>query len=68
MVSQKGTVCFKSGNISLGLSIGDTCIVPAIKELCTTQASESSEQLVEKIREDWCKCLDQSTTTEGMHV
>ena len=66
MVSQKGTLCFSSGNAKMGLSIGDQYIVPAIKELCT-QTSDGSEQVVEKVREDWCKLLGpEDPLSEGM--
>ena len=67
MVSQKGTRCFNTESVSAGLDIGNTFIVPAIKEL-TSQASVGDEVVVEKIREEWCNCLEQSSLTEGSYI
>ena len=64
-VSHVGTDCFASGKVTQGLAIGNNLIVPALKEL-SLRPFIGDEQVIERVREDWCQCLGQNDLTEGV--
>ena len=64
-VSHVGTDSFASGKVTQGLAIGNNLIVPALKEL-SLRPFIGDEQVIERVREDWCQCLGQNDLTEGV--
>ena len=64
-MSQLGTAAFNAGEVSTSLFIGNEYIVPSLKAF-TQHTFPGDDPILEKVREEWCQCLDQSSLTEGM--
>jgi hypothetical protein len=62
-VSQLGTTAFTSGEVGTSLKIGNDYIVPSLKAF-SRSPFEGDESIVERVREEWCQCLDRSSLTE----
>ena len=63
-VSCTGTESFRAGDVRKGLSIGDDFIVPGIKAF-TRCEFQGDDRVLEQVRAQWCKCLDQRSLIEG---
>ncbi|XP_011404322.2 PREDICTED: ubiquitin carboxyl-terminal hydrolase 28-like isoform X1 [Amphimedon queenslandica] len=63
MVSEIGTVAFTSGEVSSSIVIGNDYIVPGLKAF-SLHPFPGDDSILEKVREEWCQCLDQSSLTE----
>ena len=64
-MSQLGTAAFNAGEVSTSLFIGNEYIVPSLKAF-TQHVFPGDDPILEKVREEWCQCLDQSSLTEGI--
>ena len=64
MVSEMGTVAFTSGEVSSSIVIGNDYIVPGLKAF-SLHPFTGDDSILEKVREEWCQCLDQSSLTES---
>ena len=64
-MSQLGTAAFNAGEVSTSLFIGNEYIVPSLKAF-TQHPFLGDNPILEKVREEWCQCLDQSSLTEDM--
>ena len=63
-MSQLGTAAFNAAEVSTSLFIGNEYIVPGLKAF-TKHVFPGDDPILEKMREEWCRCLDQSSLTEG---
>ena len=60
-VSELGTAAFTSGEVSSSIVIGNEYIVPGLKAF-SQHPFNGDEPILERVREEWCRCLDGSLT------
>ncbi len=56
---------FEQGDVSTGIQIANTLIVPALVQL-TEENYLEREMVLEKVREEWCQCLNRPDLDECM--
>ena len=55
---------FERGEIKDGIQIANTLVVPALAQLSRESRTEG-EKVLEKVREEWCQCLNRPDLNEG---
>lgn len=63
-MSELGTTAFTAGEVSSSIIIGNEYIVPSFKAFGRIPLP-GDDAIMERVREEWCLCLGQSSLTEG---
>ena len=58
---------FEQGEIRSGLQVANTLVVPALAQL-SRESGGGGEEVLEKVREEWCQCLNRPDLNEGEHM
>ena len=63
---------FERGDVRDGIQIANTLVVPALAQLSRESGGSSggrsggeAEEVLEKVREEWCQCLNRPGLNEG---
>ena len=66
-VSNKGYRMFEKGEVRDGIQIANTLVVPALAQL-SRESGRHEEAVLEKVREEWCQCLNRPGLDESKCV
>lgn len=66
-VSSKAYAMFERGEVRDGIQIANSLVVPALAQLSRESEAEG-EEVLEKVREEWCQCLNRPGLNEGVFI
>ncbi len=55
---------FEKGEVRDGIQIANTLVVSALAQL-SRESGREGEEVLEKVREEWCQCLNRPGLNEG---
>lgn len=62
---------FEQGKVKDGLEVANSLVVPVLVQLSKESGDKNRvflEDVLEKVRAEWCQCLNRPNLNEGMYI